>query len=275
MTVKGASIGVGCGGVVAGCADKFGCPPGVCPDFTIKRHDTKPPFKVSIEDCDGAFDLTDGNLVLEANMWAKAKLKKAITSTDTYFALADNIGFEQVMVGDIIIMERVRLPEHMLVTGFDETNCLIQVVRGYNGTQPSAWKKGTPLRIFRALSAPAELETVTDDVLQVDGTTLQDQLIESFLVFEWNENTTCLPGCYWLEFKLLKMVATSLAMTEGVGILAALPGVSIVPSFTPSTFSAANFGCVLGEGVEWVRRFPSDGEGFLIKITDSPTAELV
>jgi hypothetical protein len=30
----------------------------------------------------------------------------------------------------------------------------------------------------------------------------------------------------------------------------------------------------MGTGVEWVRRFPSDGEGFLIKIVDSPTMEL-
>jgi len=48
---------------------------------------------------------------------------------------------------------------------------------------------------------------------------------------------------------------------------------SIVPSFTSPTPSEV--GCDIGSGVEWVRRFPSDGEGFLIKIVDSPTAENV
>jgi hypothetical protein len=44
--------------------------------------------------------------------------------------------------------------------------------------------------------------------------------------------------------------------------------IPIVPSFITSVS-----GCDLGSGVEWVRRFPLDAEGFLIKIVDSPTAE--
>ncbi len=143
MAVKGAQTGAPCGSCEtqgsSGCVDKFGCPPDMCPDFVIKRHDTKPPFRVSVEDCDGALDLTDDTLVLEINMWARGKLKAAITNTDTFFALADNIGFCQAMVGDIIVMERVRSPEHMLVTGFDENNKLIRVQRGYNGTSAVAW----------------------------------------------------------------------------------------------------------------------------------------
>src|SRR3989304_8239893 len=165
-----------CGCQSQRCVSKFGCPEGVTPDFFIKRHDTHPPFKVSVKDCDGPLDLS--GLILEANMWAKARLKAAITTSDTYFRLADDIGFEQAMIGDIIIMDRVRLPEHMLVTGFDETNKLIQVQRGYNGTNPSAWKKGNALRIFRILNGTAVTETVIDDIEQLDGTTLKDQIIE-------------------------------------------------------------------------------------------------
>lgn len=278
MAITGAQTGVSCSfnPSGAGCPDKFGCIPGVCPDFTLKRHDTKPPFKVSVEDCDGPLGLSDGtnaavdpNLILEVNMWAKAKLKSAITNADTFFSLADNIGFEQVMVGDIIVMDRARLPEHMLVTAFDETNCFIQVQRAYNGTQASAWKKGVNLRIFRAMNKPASIELTFDDLVQADGSTLTDQLIESFLVFEWDAITSCLPGCYWLEFKLLRMDTAVLSM------MAAVSGASVTPSFTPSTFSAITFGCTLGEGVEWARRFPAEGEGFYIKITPSPTAELV
>ena len=188
-------------------------------------------------------------------MWAKSKLKAAISNTDTYFGFADDIGFEQVMVGDLIIMDRARLPEHMLVIAFDETNKFIQVSRGYGGTSAVAWKKGAPLRIMRTIDASATIETVLDDVLQVDGTVSQDQLIDSLLKYEWSPNDTCLPGCYWLEFKLIQMTASMVSMMS-------VTTPSTTPSFTPSTLSSADFGCTLGSGVEWMRRFPVSGEGF-------------
>ena len=225
----------------------MGCPPGVCPDFQIKRHDTVPPFKYSVEDENGdPMDLT--GLVLEANMWLCAKFKANVADNDTTFSLADNIGFEQILVGDIIIPDRVRSPEHMRVIGFDEDAKTIEVERGYNDTIPSAWKKGTPMRIFRILNAPAVTEMKYEDITQVDGCVLHDQLVESFLIYEWNANDTCVPGCFWFEFKLLKMAT----------------GPVVIPSVTPV--------CTSGVGVEWVRRFPVCGE-FLIKICDSPTAE--
>lgn len=267
MSIKGLRIGIPCESQDC-CPAKDGCPKGVCPDFVIKRHDTKPPLKVAVDTCEGALDITDENLVVEVSMWAKAKLKRAIANSDTYFGLADNIGFEQAMVGDIIVMQRARMPEHMLVTAFDEENKLIQVQRGYNGTPATSWSKGTPLRIFRVMDSSGEIEIITDDILQIDGSTAEDQTIDSFLVYEWNSNDTCLPGCYWLEFKLLMLTPTS-----EVSMLLSNQA-SITPSFTPSTLSAGDFGCRLGEGVEWMRRFPSDSEGFLIKITDSFTAEL-
>lgn len=254
----------GCNSQPQGCPDEYGCIPGVCPDFIIRRHDTKPPFKVKIEDCDGPMDLT--GLVVEASMWAKGKLKSAITTDSTYFALADNIGFNQIMVGDIIIMDRVRLPEHMLVTAFDEENKLVQVQRAYHGTTAQNWKKGSSLRIMKFSGATAVSEMLYEDVLELNGTTTEDVLMDSFFVYEWGETDTCLPGCYYLEFKLLKMIEEE----DEVGFLSTP---SVTPSFTPSTLSVADFSCGLGAGVEWVRRFPVEGEGFLIQITDSPTAE--
>lgn len=234
-------------GQSAACPDNMGCPPGVCPDFQIKRHDTIPPFKVSVEDDSGPMDLT--GLVLEANMWVCAKLKANITDSDTTLQFADNKGFDQILVNDIIIPDRVRSTEQMRVIGFDEDLKTVEVERGYNGTTASAWKKGTGLRIFRILNAQAATEMVYEDVTQVDGCVLQNQLAESFLVYEWNANDTCVPGCFWFEFKLLKM----------------MDGPIIVPSITPV--------CTTGYGVEWVRRFPVCGE-FLIKICNSPTAEM-
>jgi hypothetical protein len=342
------------------CISKDGCPCDRCPDFTIRRHDTKPDLKVAIEDCNGPMDFR--GLVIEANMWALAKLKADIADDATYFRLADDIGFEQIMVGDIIVMDRVRAPEHMLVTAFDETNKLVQVQRGYHSTTASAWKKGTTLRIFRTLSAPAEAEMVFEDVQDVDGTVHKNEITAAYLIYEWQPQDTCLPGCYWLEFKVLKMIDivwflpgghwigdvvqdgdgyfwTGTAITDGSVRLSydqvrnyylipqyqwdsafihlwsdgnywtgtthtdssvvlvkngsvipdntevgpntgigttesSLNLVSITPSFSQEGFSPEDYGCVLGEGVEWVRRFPIEGEGFLIKIAGSPTTEI-
>jgi hypothetical protein len=295
-------------------------------------------------------------LIVEVNMWALAKLKSAIDESDEYFRLADDIGFEQVMVGDIISMERVRMPEKMLVIGFDEENKLIKVQRGYHGTTPAKWKKGTVMRIFRVLNAPAQSEIVLEDRTSPDGVVEKDVIAESYLIYEWQPEDTCLPGCYWLEFKVLKMIDmvwylpggnwtgdvfqnvdgyffTGLTGNDGTvrlsldqvngyylipdtvwagevhlwsdgnyytgtdhseasvvlnktGVpsadsiaynsdgLVALADISLIPSFTDESLTPYYFGCVLGEGVEWARRFPIDGEGFLIKIGFSPTTEI-
>jgi hypothetical protein len=251
---------IGCSASPTGCPDQYGCVAGVCPDLLLKRNDTKPPFKVKVEDCDGPLDLKD--LVLEASMWARAKLKTAISTTDEYFALADNIGFNQIMVDDIIVMDRPRLPEKMLVTGFDETNKLVRVQRAYHGTTAQAWKKGSPLRIFKFIGSTAETEMVYEDILRLDGTTEKHVHTESFFIYEWGENDTCLPGCYYLEFKLIKMLDDDDSVES----------LSVTPSFTNPSFTPTDFGCGLGTGVEWIRRFPTS-EGFLIKISDSPTQE--
>lgn len=260
MTCKSS---IGCSPQPQGCPTEDGCIPGICPDFTVRRNDTKPAFKVKIEDCDGPMDLTD--LVLEATMWAKSKIKKTISPSDTYFSLADNIGFNQIMVGDIILMDQARLPEKMLVIAFDETNKLVEVQRGYHGTSIQTWKKGNPLRIIKFMGATAQTEMLYQDIIEMDGTTTQNVLMDSFFVYEWGPTDTCLSGCYYLEFKLLKMLdeepVVSVANT-------------IVPSFTDPTLTPVDFGCGLGIGVEWVRRFPVSQEGFLIKITDSFTSEL-
>lgn len=244
------------------CKSLDGCPSDICPDFIIRRYDTMPSFKVKVEDCDGPLDLTD--LVLEATMWAKAKLKKSILADDEYFGLADNIGFNQVMVGDIIIIDQARLPERMLVTAFDEKNKLIKVQRGYHGTTASDWDKGSLIRIFKFINSPARIEMVYQDLLKIDGTYDYDVLTDSFLIYDWSAQDTCLAGCFYLEFKLLKMTETqNLTMLSD----------DVIPSFTSPDLIPEDFGCGLSEGVEWVRKFPVEGEGFLVKITNSTSIE--
>jgi hypothetical protein len=264
------------------------------------------PFKVEISDCDGPLDLTD--LVLEATMWAKGKVKTALQPTDTFFGFADNIGFQQIMVGDVILVDQIRLPEQMLVVGFDEVNRLVEVQRGYRGTTPQPIKKGTPVRIIKFMGATAQTEMIFQDVLNIDGTTTPNVLTDSFFIYAWGPNDTCLPGCYYLEFKLLKLVTSMMQEAPMIPVNTPwpvgpasgplndpqppyfaltndqdndsddLPGAdevpSVVPSFTPSDLTPADFGCGLGLGVEWVRRFPVDAEGFLIQITNSITPEV-
>ena len=245
-----------------GCLDRLGCPDR-CPDFVIRQYDTKPDFRFDVEDSDGPIDLTD--LVCEASMWSKGKLKKALAAVDTQFALADNVGFEQAQVGDVVVMSRARAPEQMLVTGFDETNRLVRVQRGYNGSLVSPYPKGAGLRFFRVLNAVAGTELTKEDIPQVDGTTKKDILTRSALIYEWQSADTSLAGCYWFEFKLLKMMDSGLLL----GSVSNSTPVSFV-SYTP-----IQVGLGSGDGVQWVRRYPTSGEGFLVRIGECPTAENV
>ena len=235
----------GCTSAAPNCPQCDGCIPGVCPNFIIKRGDTKPVFRVSVEDENGPIDLT--GLVIEANMWADAKLKTNIVALDTSLALADNIGFCQILPNDIILVNNVRSPEQMRIVGFDEVGSLVFVERGYNGTTPQAWKKGTPLRIFRIINGAALSEMVYDNITQVDGSVQCNVLIESDLIYEWSVNDTCAAGCFHFEFKVLKMSP---------------------PVIVPSVATL----CFLGIGVEWTRRFPNCGDWW-IQICDTPTTE--
>jgi hypothetical protein len=225
-------LGIGCSSQSTGCTDSSGCPSDRSADFCIKRNDTTPPFKVSLEDCDGVVDLT-GNFVLEVSIWINSKLKRAITDTDTEISLADNIGFDQILENNVIVMNRARNSEKMLITGFDEENKTITVTRGYDGTTASSWSKGSSLKIFRAIDAEGEIESVIEDIAQEDGSVLSDQLTSTFLIFNWNDELTSLSGCFWLEFKLTEMNED------------------------------------LSEIIS-VRRYPSEGE-YLIRVTDSST----
>jgi len=192
------------------------------------------------------------------SMWAKARLKKSLATTDTYFSLAHNIGFEQSLVGDIIVMDQVRSPEQMLITGYDEVNKFINVQRGYNGTPIGSYKRGSCLRIFRVLNSTGSINMVNQTVEEIDGTTTT-LLTESQLIYNWQPNDTCVPGCYWFEFKLLKMTTGSMWFMDLN---------PIIPTFTSGTPD-----CSIGNGVEFARRFPVDSEGFMIRIRDTSTSE--
>jgi hypothetical protein len=227
-----ADIGVGCGSGSAGCGGAGSCPS--TPDFCIKRHDTRPAFRISMSDCDGPVDLTEDGIVLEASMWFDAKLRAALEPSDTELRFADDIGFDSVSVGDVIVTARARSPEKMLVTEIDESTHAIEVERGYGSTVAGEWDKGVGLRVFRFSDEPAVVESVLEDVESVDGSTAEE-LTDTLLVFNWTSQQTAMPGCYWFEFKIMKVAEQT-------------------------------------QEVEWVKRVPLSSEGFVVNIVDSPTS---
>lgn len=223
-----------------------------CADFIIKRHDTRPVFKVDVTDCDNPIDLTD--LVIEASMWANAKLKTNITTLTSTFAFADNIGFEQMNLDTIIQVGDGRLFERMLIDSIDEENKTVTVFRGQLNTGIYNWKKGTKVKLLRFLNSPAVGELAYEDIDQLDGTILEHQLVRSTLIYEWKPGDTCMAGKYWFEFKIMALLLNG--------------------ETNPTTnISQIDYHCDIGTNVDWVRRFPNNREGFLIEVFDSPTAE--
>lgn len=205
-------VGVGCGGQGSGCLGS-GCESP--PDFCIKRGDSRPSYRVSVEDCDGAVDISDENLVIDASMWFDARLKSALDPSSSSISFADNIGFERVSVGDVVVASSPRNAERMLVLGIDESARTVEVERGYASTTVQEWPRGSSLCVFRFVDEPAEAEAVLEQFEEVDGT-LSERLSESFVVFNWKPEHTSVPGCYWLEFKFTMMDGSSVAWTKKV-----------------------------------------------------------
>lgn len=202
MALSGATIGLGQYYTESSCASQDNCPSNTSADLTLKRYDTSPSFRVEISDCDGALDLTDQNLIVEASMWFSTKLKKNISTSDTVVQFADKVGFNQILVGDKLIFQNVRKPETMTVVSIDESTNDITVSRA---DIPSSWKKGSEIKVYRIKDASASIDTVTGDIIDETGATLTDQVIETDLVYNWDVNDTILPGCYYFEFNLVKL----------------------------------------------------------------------
>lgn len=240
--------------------DLFGCREDICPDYIVRRNDSRPPVRLSLSTCDGPLDLTEEGLLVEANMWALARLKRDVTSEGTIIEFADRVGFYQVRPSDVIVVDHVRGPEHLLVDCIDEENYQVHVIRGHHATTAKSIKKGTYLRIFKFMDSSASIDLTKGPVIQEDGTVKKDQLLDTSLIYDWKSGDTCMPGCYYFEFKVMKLKE------------AADPEDSVN---YPSTCSyAVPFNCGFGEQIEWIRRFPSSGEGLLVRVEDSPTLEV-
>lgn len=227
-------FGVGCGSAGSNCRNSGDCTNS--PDLCIKRHDTRPHLKIAMSDCDGPIDLSEEGVVVEASMWFDAKLKAEVQAATSQIRFADDIGFESVSVGDVVSTPKSREPEMMLVTAVDEESKTLTVSRGHGGTLARTWSKGTEFAVFRFRDEPAKIESVFEESEAIDGS-VSENLTETLLVFEWEQAHTSFPGCYWLEFKILKISSSSSS-----------------------------------DSVDWIKRIPLSYPGFTIKIVDSPTS---
>lgn len=166
-------------------------------------------------------------------MWFEAKLKSAVSGTDANLRFADDIGFDSVAIGDVISTSGSRSPEMMLVSSIDESTKTVVVSRGHAGTSPRDWPKGAPISVFRLVDQPAHVESVYEEVESLDGSVSED-LVDTLLVFEWSAGHTSVPGCYWVEFKIMGLDESG--------------------------------------GITWTKRVPLSAKGFMVRVIDSPTS---
>lgn len=185
-----------------------------------------------MSDCEGPMDFSVG-VAVEASMWFDAKLKSPISASDTSLRFADDIGFDSIAVGDVISTSGSRSPELMLVSSVDESSKSVVVSRGHSATSPRGWPKGESLSVFRFLDQPAQIESAYEDVESLDGE-VAEELVDTILVFEWLAAHTSVPGCYWVEFKIMGL--------DEVG------------------------------DIKWTKRVPLSAKGFMVRVVDSPTS---
>lgn len=228
------------------CGNRYGCggQSYSCPQFTIKQHDTRPSFKVDVTDCNAPIDLT--NLVIEASMWANAKLKCNLTAETTVIQFADNIGFQQINYDTIIQAGDGRLFERMLIDKINDVDNTVTVFRGQMDTLAVPWKRGTTVKLLRFLNNAALGELVYGNIDEPDGTIINDALLVSLLIYDWKPSDTCMAGMYFLEFKIMKMTDIPMPCSGYVETVMAppagnrnLPPLNGMPTFMPPLGGAA------------------------------------
>jgi hypothetical protein len=225
------------------------------PDFTIKQHDTRPSFKAEITDCDAPIDLAE--LVIEASMWANAKLKCNISADETKIQFADNIGFQQLNYDTIIQVGEGRLFERMLIDQINDVDSTVTVFRGQMDTGSYPWKKGTPVKLMRFLNNPARGELVYGNIDQPDGTIINDVLVTSLLMYDWLPQDTCMAGVFYFEFKILKLGSVPTPCSGSLTVVPApivgnraLPPLNGMPTFMPPG-GGAQTACTSGGPVDY------------------------
>jgi hypothetical protein len=170
-------------------------------DFIIKRNSTQPSLRLKVFDCDWSpIDLS--KFEITASMWANAKLKKDISYSDFEILLADNVGLNTVIPGDVILLKSSA--DHELVQVASIVDNAIMVTRGYFETTAVSWKKGTSIKIIKIMNSSATYDLVREDVIKLDGTKELNVLVESYLVYNWFVDDTRVPGEYYLEFKVIE-----------------------------------------------------------------------
>jgi hypothetical protein len=163
-------------------------------------------------------------------MWSNAKLKKDINTLQQEILFANNTGFETVAVGSNLLLKASNSYETLVVTSVDSYYNTLTVNRAQLGTNALNWKKGTVVKIIKFINSPATKELVNSTSLNMQGEE-ETTLAESYLVYNWLESDTSLPGDYLFEFKVTKT--------------------------NPDT-----------QVVEWSRKYPAEKEGIFVKTLD-------
>lgn len=176
-----------------------------CPDknydFIIKRNSTHPSLRLKVFECDKSpIDLSKYEIT--ASMWSNGRLKNDISVSSTQILLIDNVGFNEVSVGDIILLKNSNNHELVYVNSIDENK--LNITRGYFDTDSFDWKKGSKLKIIKFMNSSATYDLVREDVLKLNGEIESNILVESYLVYNWFLDDTRVPGNFYLEFKIIE-----------------------------------------------------------------------
>ncbi len=179
-------------------------------DYTIKKNDTKPFIKYTIESCDDT-DLTEENLIITASMWADSNLKNKITTTDNYFELKNNYNLEAIKEEDYILIKKFNSSEYMLVESIDETKINIQ--RAQLDSNAQNWSKNNEIKIIKFYEVEAEVDIEYNTSLNVNGEE-ETSASSQNLVYKWRDGDTSSPGVFFLEFKVSKIDGDQVLWTK-------------------------------------------------------------
>ena len=156
-------------------------------DHIIKRGDTVPAFIVPLSASDKE-DLEELALPLGVRvyLWFQSRLSAAISSIDSSISLLDNVGFDCVVVGDLVLFldGSGGVNELARVTAIDVDNHTLTLSRGIDGGVRDH-EAQIPLNIFRIYRGVGEIN-----------------LREGTLTYYWTTSGTQTAGEYYFEFEV-------------------------------------------------------------------------
>jgi hypothetical protein len=181
-------------------------------DYIIKKNDTRPYVKYSMQDCED-IDLSEDDLFISVNMWANSNIKNKLSETDDYLELKNNYNLETIKVDDYILIKKFGSSEHFQVTSISDTKVYIQ--RGQLNSVAQSWARGSEIKIIKLYEVEAEKEIEYNTTLNIKG---EEETVASSqnLLYKWSEGDTSSSGMFFLEFKVSKVDGEETLWTKKV-----------------------------------------------------------